>query len=180
VNLPAAPVSAAILGRSYDQMTGAQLSAAQAELELAAATRLGQMLFEFARLDTSLGLCLVWSGEGRQVGVLTKQVADYSFHKKLVLLKDLVDEAFEHGSREHSAYIEWLDDAHAMRTKRNQLVHGRWGTDPRRNQVFNVIGLPTSLDQREVYYSIEDLQEQLEQLTRLLTRLNELRFKLAV
>lgn len=162
------------------EITGAQMSAARDELELAAATRLGQMLFEFARLDTSLGLCLVWSGEGRQLDMLTKQVQDYSFHKKLVLLKDLVDGAFKRGSEERSSYRKWLDDAHAMRTKRNELVHGRWGIDPCRNQVFNVIGLPTSTDQREVYYSIEDLQEQLEQLKNLQTRLHQLRDQSAV
>jgi hypothetical protein len=162
------------------EITGAQMSAARDELELAAATRLGQMLFEFARLDTSLGLCLVWSGEGRQLDMLTKQVQDYSFNKKLMLLKDLVDGAFETGSKEHSAYSEWLDDAHAMRITRNELVHGRWGIDPCRNQVFNVIGLPTSPDQRAVYYSVEGLQEQLEQLKNLQTRLHQLRDQAAV
>jgi hypothetical protein len=52
-------------------------------------------------------------------------------------------------------------------------VHGRWGTDAYNGQVVNVIGLPTSKDQREVKYTIPELEI-------LLTQMKDLQRRLAI
>lgn len=58
---------------------------------------------------------------------------------------------------------------------RNELFHGRWGVSAMNRQVVNVIGLPTSPDQKAVSYSIEDLQKVLDDMRNLRTKLCSLR-----
>jgi hypothetical protein len=106
---------------------------------------------------------------------LTKQVAEFSFHKKLDFLSHHVERCLPKGSKRHRAYIEWIDRAHTSRLKRNQLVHGRWGVDPLQGQVINVIGLPTSPEQSELRYSLTDLESVLKELMQLRAKLHELR-----
>jgi hypothetical protein len=55
------------------------------------------------------------------------------------------------------------------------LVHGRWGVEPIKNRVVNVIGLPTSPEQRTVEYAIVDLKRVLEKIVELQQRLSVLR-----
>ncbi len=136
---------------------GAKMSAT--ELEEAASSILGRMLFDFSRLEVALGLFLVWTGEGRKLDALTSELADYTFHKKLEFLKGLVGERLKKGTDAYSGYSQWLALAHSVRITRNQLVHGRWGVDATRQQIINVRGLPTSPDQKEVFYSLQALQE---------------------
>lgn len=141
------------------------------EIEREAATVLGFMLFEYSRLDMELGLLLVWSDDGRQLESLTKRLNDSNFHGKLLLLEKLVQEKYL-GTATADTYKSWLSDAHAARTIRNQLFHGRWGFVPQQQQVANVIGLPTSTEQAETRYSISQLED-------LLVKMRELRFRLS-
>lgn len=157
------------------EWTGTQIQSATRDLEQAAAETLGRMLFEFARLDVALGLFLVWADEGRQLEGLTKTIADYSFHKKLDFLKSLVDSKYATSLKVQTHYNKWLTDAHATRVRRNELVHGRWGTKPLEAQVVNVVGLPTSSDQREIRYTIPELKSALNQMKVLQKRLHDLR-----
>lgn len=157
------------------EWTGIEIQRAQQGLEQAAAVVLGRMLFEFARLDMALGLALVWADGGKQLDKRTKEVTDLSFHKRLDLLQTLVAPLY---AAEHSArvlYDAWLKEAHSVRLKRNELVHGRWGVDPIRDQVFNVIGLPTSSTQEAKGYSITELKDVVTQMEQLQHRLSALR-----
>ena len=144
-------------------------------LEQAAATLLGRLLLEFSRLDMALGLCLVWTGGGHHIDSLTKQVAEFNLHKRLDYLGQVVDRSFPENSEIRDAYITWLGQAHAARQKRNELVHGRWGFDLGREQLVNVVGLPTSSEQREIRYSVADLEGILDDVRRLRIGLDNLR-----
>lgn len=144
------------------------------EIEKEAATTLGYMLFEYSRLDMELGLFLVWSNDGQKVGALTKKLNDSNFHKRLHLLEKLVQEKYM-GTTTADIYQSWLSDAHAVRSIRNKLFHGRWGFIPQQQQVANVIGLPTSPEQAETRYSISQLQDLLLTMRELRSRLSELR-----
>lgn len=155
--------------------TGAEIREESDRLEREAATILGYMLFEYSRLDMELGLFLVWSEEGQTLDKLTKKLSDFNFHKRLELLQKLVQAKYADTPKIVESYASWLDDAHETRSIRNQLFHGRWGVDPRQQQVMNVLGLPTSPEQREISYSIADLQKQLESMRGLRTRLQVLR-----
>lgn len=158
-----------------DEMTAQQMLDARDTTEKAAATILGQMLFDFARLDVALGLCLVWSNGGQQMEPLTRKVAELNFSKKLDLMSDLVERSFTPGSKKHIRYSQWMDSAHKLRLTRNELVHGRWGVDAYGQHVINIIGLPTSPEQRETPYSIQDLELILGEMKRLQTELHQLR-----
>jgi hypothetical protein len=136
---------------------------------------LGRMLFEFSRLDVALGLFLVWTNEGRQLESLTTIVNDYAINKKLELLRGLVDVKYATNPEAQELYNKWLRDAHATRIKRNGLVHGLWGLKPLDAQVVNIVGLPTSPDQREIRYTIPELKRTLAEMKDLQTRLQVLR-----
>ena len=68
----------------------------------------------------------------------------------------------------------WIERMHAVRLQRNQLVHGRWGIEPHKNKVVNVIGLPTGA-QQAVEYSIDDLAAVNDELRALQLELRRLR-----
>jgi hypothetical protein len=145
------------------------------QLERDAATVLGYMLFEYSRLDMELGLFLVWSGDGRKVEELTKKLADHNFHRRLEFLEQLVQLKYVDTPVALELYTSWLADAHATRSIRNQLFHGRLGVSPHQQLVANVVGLPISNEQRETRYSIAGLRETLKAMRTLRSRLSDLR-----
>ncbi|WP_041446956.1 hypothetical protein [Thiocystis violascens] len=144
------------------------------QLEQRAATVLGYMLFEYSRLDMELGLFLVWSDEGQKLDQLTSKLAEQNFYLRLKFLEKLAQEKHM-GTPAADLYTEWLLDAHAIRSLRNQLFHGRWGFIPSKQLVVNVVGLPTSLEQSETRYSIEQLRTSLDSMRMLRARLSDLR-----
>ncbi|NJM12569.1 MAG: hypothetical protein HC889_12470 [Synechococcaceae cyanobacterium SM1_2_3] len=156
------------------QWTGIEIKRARLELEDASSTILGCMIFEFSRLDCALGLMLVWANDGADLEGLSKAVAGHTFHKKLLLLSEFALTKYKANQETMSAYADWLAEAHAVRGERNCLIHGRWGTDPMRNQVVNVVGLPTG-EQVERRYTITQLKEVLVRMQRLQEQLSTLR-----
>lgn len=156
--------------------TAGELWARREALEQEAATMLGHMLFEFSRLDVSLGLCLVWVDSGAKLQSLSETVADLNLNAKLLELSKHVHAKLPNGSKRHKAYVAWLERAHKVRQQRNELVHGRWGIEAHKNKVVNVIGLPTSESQRTVEYTIGELaaiNQELRLLQHELSRLRE-------
>lgn len=158
-----------------NNMTGAEQLVRQKELENGAASALGFMLMEFSRLDMNLGLCLVWVDGGAELDRLTKAVEDMSLKAKLDTLAGHVASKLPVGSKRHTAYTAWLDRSHKIRLWRNDLVHGRWGVDPHKGVVFNIIGLPTSPDQQSTEYVLPQLQAVTDELVSLQVELSRLR-----
>ena len=158
------------------EWTGIEIERARQSLEHASATILGRMIFAFSRLDIALASHLIWSNDRSQLEELTRRFEDTSFQKKLDFLQDLVTAKYN-DQEANLLYGRWLKDAHATRTMRNELVHGRWGTDPMKNEVVNVVGLPTSSEQESKGYTIDELKNALDQMERLQVRLAELREK---
>ncbi|SEK14922.1 MULTISPECIES: hypothetical protein [unclassified Variovorax] len=156
-------------------MTSGELWAHREALEAAAASLLGRMLFEFSRIDVNLGLCLVWVDGGANLESLTPKVDALSFHSKLGELAKHAARKLPAGSKRRAAYDSWIERMHVARIQRNQLVHGRWGIEPRRSKVVNVIGLPTGDGQQVVEYSIDELSSVNEELQSLLRELGRLR-----
>ena len=144
------------------------------ELERDAATVLGYMVFEYSRLDMELGLFLAWSDEGRKLDELSETLNDANFHHRLERLASMAKSKYA-GTPAAGEYTKWLADAHAMRSLRNRLFHGRWGFVPQQKMVANVVGLPTSEAQTETRYSIPQLRNSLETMRGLRDRLTYLR-----
>lgn len=156
-------------------MTGAEIQAAHEALETGAALALGNMLFEFSRLDMNLGLCLVWAGDPEKMQSLSRGTGELAFNEKLNELAKLANAKLPAGSKRHTAYSEWIRRAHIVRQKRNDLVHGRWGGEVQKGKVVNVVGLPTSSMQCCTEYTIDELQSVNDELRNLLTELGRLR-----
>lgn len=91
------------------------------------------------------------------------------------MLREFVERKYAEDSEARRRYSEWLADANATRRLRNELVHGRWGIATSIQKVANVVGVPTSPNQREVMYSIPELQALVTDMQRLEPTLRELR-----
>lgn len=158
-----------------NELTVEELWARREALEGEAASLLGHMLFEFSRLDVNLGLCLVWMDGGVRIQERTKSVEGMNLKGKLDELAKHVEAKLPNGSKRRRAYEIWIDQANAIRQQRNNLVHGRWGVESHKNKVVNVIGLPTSENQKITEYGINELAAINTELRRLLAELSRLR-----
>ncbi len=147
----------------------------RATIESDAATLLGLLSLEFARLDTALGLCVVSVDAGRRLEELTRQFDTASFDDKVAFLRKTVDRRFGDGEPAREAYTAWLARADDARRVRNHLVNGRVGFDPDTARVVSVIGLPTSQDRRTRRYALDELRTQVEALRALHADLGALR-----
>lgn len=147
------------------------------ELEHAAAALLGKMLFALSRLEIAISFYVVWADHGRELEALSEKLEETAFNVKLRHLEKKFANKYAIGTPPHSAMAAWLKKADAARELRNELVHGRWGIAAHEQKVANVIGLPTSQRQREVRYSIADLQQVLARVESLEPALGQLRKK---
>ncbi|MBB3182289.1 hypothetical protein [Variovorax sp. Sphag1AA] len=155
-------------------MTGGELWALRERLEAESASLLGHMLFGLSRIEVNLGLALVWVNDGRELEDLTKKIAVLNLNEKLARLEREVATKHPPGSRRRAAYDAWIARMHKVRAQRNQMVHGRWGVEPRQNVVVNIVGLPTG-DQQVVEYTIAELAAVNEELKALDLELRGLR-----
>ncbi|TSA09906.1 MAG: hypothetical protein D4R79_12630 [Comamonadaceae bacterium] len=158
-----------------NEITAGELFAKNDALENEAASLLGHMIFEFSRLDMNLGLCLVWVDSGARVESLTKTVETQNLKIKLDELTKHVIAKLRLGSKQRSAYENWIERVNSVRQQRNNLVHGRWGVEAHKNKVINVIGLPTSSAQQVIEYTLDELAEVNEELRDLQRELGRLR-----
>jgi hypothetical protein len=160
------------------EWTGIEIERATQGLEQASATILGRMLFEYSRLDMHLGLMLVWTNGGAQLEAMTEQVSkpQFSFGEKLKLMAKLAQEKYEANAEALDAHGRWIEEANAIRELRNVLVHGRWGIEATKNQVVNVVGLPTG-EQKASRYTIAELKTLLQRMQHLVLQLAKLREK---
>ncbi len=144
-------------------------------IESDAATLLGLLSLEFARLDTALGLCVVSVDAGRRTDELTRQFDTASFDDRVAFLRKTVDRRFGDADPAREAYAAWLARADDARRARNHLVNGRVGFDPDTGRVVSVIGLPTSQDRRTRRYALDELRALVEALRALHADLGALR-----
>jgi hypothetical protein len=140
-----------------DNLTAGELEVRRKKLEDDAALQLGHMIFEFSRLDMSLGLFLIWVEGGAKLESLTKSVEQLNLKGKLDQLEMHVKAKLPDGSKRRKAYESWIHRTHAIRQQRNNLIHGRWGVEAHINKVLNVVGLPASDQQQVTRYDICDL-----------------------
>lgn len=153
-----------------------ELWARRERMEADSAALLGRMVFAFSYLDVNLGLALAWVNDGKELEAQTKKVASLNVNEKLARLESEVAAKHPVGSKRRKAYDAWISRMHKVRLQRNEMVHGRWGVEPHRNVVVNIIGLPNG-DQRVVEYTIDELaavNEELRLLNRELGRLRDL------
>lgn len=143
-------------------------------IEQEAALALGRLLFAFGRLETLLGLAVVWTDPAR-LERLTDEFGNRAFHAKLEFLRNYASGLTDQSLR--IAYIDWLDRTDAMREMRNKLIHARWGFRAQPPAAMCVTGLPTSPQQTETAYSIEALQEAVASIEQLSAQLDELRMR---
>jgi hypothetical protein len=130
------------------------------DLEDAAASNLGHILFELSRLELNLGLCIAWFDDGVDVEGQSKKYNSKGLGDKFEAVRKQVEIKRSNESLEANAitaWQRWLDRANQIRDTRNNFVHGRWGTNPVTITVTNVVGLPSSGLQQERQYTLDQL-----------------------
>ena len=154
--------------------TGIESREERDKLEREVAALLGFMLFEYARLDMALGMALAWADGGRDLKVRSEQLAGANLHSKLVAFDNAAQAKFERNPDTKEAFLMLIHDAHRAREFRNTLVHGGWGFEATEQTAVCVTGLPTSVGQREIRYTISDLEGTLESVRSVRQRLRKL------
>lgn len=157
------------------QQTGIELRQKHVDLEREAATILGYMLFEYSRLEMDLGLLIAWKENGQDLDSLTRKLETENFNAKLASLDKSIRSKFANMVHAAESYATWIEQAHKLRELRNRFFHGRWGVNSTAQTISCVVGLPTSPDQQEHAYSIDDLKSALDSLRMLRADLQKLR-----
>jgi hypothetical protein len=150
------------------------------DLEDAAASNLGHILFELSRLELNLGLCIAWFDGGADIEGQSKKYNSKWLGEKFEAMRKQLDmkrssEGLE--ANAITAWQQWLDRADQIRGTRNSLVHGRWGTNPENLTVTNVVGLPSSGLQQERHYTLEQLGQIRREIQDVTADLHKLREK---
>lgn len=129
------------------------------QVERAMAEQLGWLLFAYSRIDVSLGLQLVWSDMARELPGLTHHYNNRGVGARMDFLRRRVAVVYAPDSDGGKAYAEFFTELDALRQIRNDLVHGRWSPPLDEGQMACVVGMPTSEDQRQTFYTPADLDE---------------------
>lgn len=135
----------------------------------------GRFIFTYSRLDVNLALFVAdHQGYEQRERVLEQLRKDGSFKTKLDLVLSTVLREFPEDAECMELWEDWLKEADALRLKRNDMIHGRWGVNERLGEVVNVIGLPSNEPQSETKYTLVQLEAEVQQADRTANMLNEL------
>jgi hypothetical protein len=111
------------------------LIARREKLEGEASEQLGRFLFAFSRLEHAVFLVMASLERSGEL-----QVSRHPFLAgRLEALCTYVKNRSTLCAEDGAAYLEWIARASALRTSRNELIHGRWIVEPQRNAVLNVV-----------------------------------------
>lgn len=127
----------------------------------------GRLIFTYSRLEVNLAL-FVASHDGYEARdkVLAQLEKGGSFYDKLALVLPTVRREFPEDADCIEIWGDWLKEADALRVKRNDMIHGRWGVHEHLNEVINVTGLPSNVQQPETKYSLGQLEAEVQQAER--------------
>ncbi len=160
-----------------NELTGADILRLRDELERESASALGEAMFAFSGLDMNLGLMVASTlrNTGREAQV--PKADAMSFHQRLEFIESHIESDSSLPSKAKEEMKRWLADAHRARLERNQLVHGRWSTDPVRGKALNIVGLPSSDSQQVFEYTVEELRSVAQSFVELNSRLSKARMR---
>ena len=141
-----------------NELTGADIFRLRDALEKESAFALGAAMFAFSGLDTNLGLMVASALRTTGREAQGPKADAMSFHVRLDFIQKYLESDANLPPKALREMQQWLTDAHRARLERNQLVHGRWSTDPLRGKALNIVGLPSSDAQQVFEYTVEELQ----------------------
>ena len=149
------------------------------DLEDAAASNLGHMLFELSRLELNLGLCIAWFDDGADVEGQYRKFNSKGLGEKFEAVRKQLELKASDGLEANAitSWQRWLDRANQIRETRNNFVHGRWGTNLETITVTNVVGLPSSGLQQERQYTLDQLGQIRREIRDVAAELHKLREK---
>jgi hypothetical protein len=149
-----------------------------AELQLAASTLVGQLVFEFSRIDMELGCSLHTVVNPRDIDALNVLIDRLSFKSKLDALNEVVARIFEGKEEFLAEFKHCYRSIDAIRSRRNSFIHGRWGAIANTQQVVHVeSGMPGGVPQREWRFTIAELKAELASVSKVLNEFRALRAK---
>jgi len=149
------------------------------DLEDAAASNLGHILFELSRLELNLGLCIAWFDGGADIEGQSRKYNSKGLGEKFEAMRKQLEKRGSEGLEPNAifAWQKWLNRADKIRESRNNFVHGRWGTNPETITVTNVVGLPSSGLQQEWQYTLDQLGQIRREIRDVAEELHKLRKK---
>jgi hypothetical protein len=98
-----------------------------------------------------------------------------NFNSRLEFIARYVESSNGLAHEARTEMNDWIAAANAVRAKRNQFIHGRWGSDVLRNKALNIVGLPGSDAQETMEYSLSELEAYNQAIERLTLTLSQMR-----
>ncbi|WP_259757332.1 hypothetical protein [Pseudomonas sp. GCEP-101] len=141
---------------------GVSLQDTEEPLEDAAALIIGKMVLMFSCFEMNLGLCLRNLSPQDAPRVDGMRLQDRLDALSKAVAKKFVEKP---QSKWKQPFDQWLRRFKSVRIKRNRFIHGRWAVIHSINKVVNVSGpLPGERPGKEVFYSIEELMGELQEI----------------
>ncbi|MEE4218479.1 MAG: DUF429 domain-containing protein [Xanthomonadales bacterium] len=137
------------------------------EFEAKAAEVLGRYIFAFSGFEFNLALTLRSADLSSQIPFEMWEDT-LTFKQKLDKFIDLLNDRFSSDAECKTEILAWHQAADAVRIKRNGIIHGRWGLDPRRQQIMTVAkGYPGADEYSVKTFTIAALERELDDISRL-------------
>ena len=137
----------------------------------------GKLVFAFSRLDANLALLAASKEDPDSRANTIAKLKNTSFKHKLAWVIPVLRKAYPNDAQCLAEWQRWLASAEALRALRNDMVHGRWGVNDMERTINNVVGIPGSPNQREIVYTLKELEAKVGEAIRVAQEFGRLRQK---
>jgi hypothetical protein len=111
-------------------MSATEMLARRDAAENEVASLIGNLVFSYSRLVTSLHLCVAWHNDGKELDRYKTKAEDLAAAD--LIKKIEAQSKSKHGDKSDcfKSYESWAIRANAIRELRNIIMHSRWSIEP--------------------------------------------------
>jgi hypothetical protein len=125
--------------------------------ELEVSRLIGKLVFSYSRFVTGLHYCVAWMNLGRDLDTYGSIAEDLVAATLIRKIERHAAAYFGEGSKRHKKFAAWTERAHALREKRNIVMHASWSIEAYGRHAI-AVSTPVFVDPpRVITFSADDL-----------------------
>lgn len=136
---------------------------------------IGQLVFAYSRLVTSLHLCVAWHNEGKEYDSYSSKAEDIVVAELINKIENQAHVKFQNNSEGLMKYVKWANEANKLRRERNTIMHSRWGIEAFGRHAIAVTTPVLVEPINEIIFTTKQLRELCANCEKLDIELNKLR-----
>lgn len=161
--------------KDFDLMPMNEMFVRRNHTEKLVAGYIGQLVFSYSRLVTSLHLCVAWHNEGKELDSYSSKAEDFAAADLIKKIENQAHVKFIDKPEGLMKYKQWASEAHQLRQERNTIMHSRWGIEAFGRHAIAVT-TPVFVEPiKEREFTSKQLRELCNKCEQLNTELNKLR-----